>query len=118
VAFSLAIEAHAPASVLRCCGYVDIEAARQIRAQIQKLQQQGKRIFILDFSQTPVVNSAALGELIEVVSRALEEPELRFLVSGLAPTCQSSFRIVGIFHCAAEFSDVAEALASLTPVKR
>ncbi len=118
MAFSYAVEAQISATVLRCCGYVDIEAARQIRAQIQKLQQQGKKVFILDFSQTPVVNSAALGELIELVSRALEDPELRFLVSGLSPTCRSSFRIVGIFHCAAEFADVDEALASLKPAKR
>lgn len=113
MAFSFATEDRGSATVLRFSGYVDFEAGRQIRLHVHKLQQQGKLIFILDFSQTPIVNSAALGELIELVSRSLEEPGLQFLISGLSPTCQSGFRIVGIFHCAAEFQDVAEALASL-----
>lgn len=113
MAFSIKIEETPQAEVLTLAGYVDVPASKVIREKVQAALAKDRQVFLLDFSATPIVNSAALGELLEMVSLSLEDRRLRFLICGLSSTCQGSFRLVGIFTCAKEFPTRADALRSL-----
>ena len=111
--FSMDLEESGTVAVLVTHGYMDQAAGKRLLGRIEELIRQGRRRFLLDFADTPIVNSSGLGEIVEVVSLTLNDETLKIAICGLSSTCDFSFRTVGIQHYASLFPGRPEALAGL-----
>lgn len=101
--------------VLSTHGYIDKVAGQKLLQQVDGLVKNGRMLFLIDFSETPIVNSSGLGEIVETVSMTLGNDRLSFAFCGLSQTCDFSFRAVGIQYYAKIFTTREEAVKGLGP---
>jgi len=100
--------------ILKISGFADGVAGKAIREKATLLMEQGVRKIALDFSEAPLVDSAAIGELIELVSVPLEDDDVAFYIFGLTEVCQKTFLVTGILNCTIECETKEEALKALS----
>lgn len=111
---SLTDEKVAGGVILKTFGYVDGAAGKVIRERAATFLEQGVRNVILDFTQTPIVNSEALGELVELLAVSLEETEIQFFIFGLSDVCRTAFHLTGIFNFAMACASREDALKAIS----
>jgi len=99
--------------VLSTHGYMDKEAGKAFLKDVEGLIKKGKTVFLIDFTETPIVNSSGMSEVVETVSLTLSDERLSFGFCGLSPTCDFGFRAVGIQYYAKLFTTRSEGLAAL-----
>ncbi len=113
MAFSLDSAQEGDVHILILHGYLDIEAGKALRLKTESLIGQGTRKFVFDLADAPLVSSAALGDLIDVVSKTLSMPELKICFCSLSNTVQACFQSVGFTLYAQILPNRAEALTFL-----
>jgi anti-anti-sigma factor len=59
-------------AVLRTDGYLNNLGAERIEQEIEQLIEQGCRRFLINFAQSPIINSMGLSILIGIIERMLE----------------------------------------------
>ncbi len=110
MAFSLSVQHEGQVVILGLQGYLDLEAGKQVRARVEDLVGQGARRLVFDLAACPLVSSAALGELIDIVSKTLSMPDLKLCFCAAANTVMACFSSVGLTMYAQVTPDRATAV--------
>jgi len=104
MAFAVIGEKKENVVVISIKGYVNPEGGKEIRARVNSFLQKGEKYFLLDFEEAPLISSAALGQILEMVSEVVANPNLKFCFSGLSETNKFSFLTIGLLENILEFS--------------
>jgi anti-anti-sigma factor len=70
--FNVIVSREPKYAVLRTEGYINNLGAERIEQEIEPLLQQGCHRFIINFAQSPIINSMGLSILIGIIERLLE----------------------------------------------
>ncbi|MBI3038735.1 hypothetical protein HYY75_06775, partial [bacterium] len=74
--FSFQSEKLSDAIVFSLNGYVEKDSAKSVRLKVEEMAKKGELLFILDFTNSPIVNSMAIGELYDMVSLYISIPKI------------------------------------------
>lgn len=96
--------------VLAIEGYCDEDSGRLIRERIEQELRDGQCRFVLDFAQCPLINSPAIGALVEASLTVHDDFKGRIVLCGLDPLKQKVFRLAQITPTCAEARTREEAL--------
>jgi len=110
VAFTFSHRVQGSAQIITIQGFVDGPAGRQLLEHVKKQAGGPTPNFVFDFSACTLVNSTAMGELIEMVSLNVEKRTVRFFLCGISPTLRFALNEVGILQLARECNSLANAI--------
>jgi anti-sigma B factor antagonist len=99
-------------------GEVDLHTCSELRSTLHRLMEAGSHLIIIDMSEVPYLDSAALGVLVDSQRRAKEHGGEIYLAA-VTPFVLRAFeitRLIRIFHVFATVSD-ATAAASMRESK-
>ena len=94
------VESEQGIPVLHIRGEIDLHTCPQLRTALREQMDAGKYHLVLDLSEVPYLDSAALGVLVDAVRRAREQNGGLHLVQ-VTPFVQRAFeitRLIKIFH--------------------
>jgi hypothetical protein len=98
-------------------GHCKIEGISDLTAVLAELAGQGRRRFVFDFSACKLINSPAMGELLDAILLIDRDYEGHIVVSGLDSLKETLFTISGIIPIAQEAADTASALKILADLQ-
>ncbi len=98
--------------IVRAEGYLDEVAGQMIRTAIEGAFEKGVLKFVLNFFNSPVINSPGVAQIIEIVEIMVEERNCRVAYVGLTELTRSLFKMVGLMKLGKDFPDEATALKS------
>lgn len=113
MAFSLVAEKKEDVNILILKGYVDIDAGKEIGSKIKALRDQGEKFFVFDFSDAPIINSAAHAVLVDLCAEVASNLALKFGFFGLSSPAQVSFKYIGILDYIPSYSSKKEAIKAV-----
>ena len=99
--------------VVRTKGYFDDEGGEVFRARVEPLYHQGEKVFLLNFKESPLINSTGISVLIELAEEITTAPEGRVAFCGLSKAVDSVFRMMGLTSAFPVFDTEENALAKL-----
>ena len=82
--------------VIRTKGYFDDEGGEVFRGKVEPLVQQGERKFLLNFKDSPLINSTGISVLIELAEEITSMPNGKVAFCGLSKAVDSVFRMMGL----------------------
>lgn len=91
-------------------GYIEAEASQGLSSKVKDCMEAGTKLFIFDFAEVKILNSVALGELLDILSEGIGNDELVFCFCAVPSKCHFSFKSVGLFMFAEEHKTVEEAI--------
>lgn len=98
--------------IIRTQGYLNDEAGRAIRAACEPAATQGTVRFVLNFAESPVINSPGITELLELSEWLVYERKARLVFVGLKDLHKNVFKVVGLLKLAAVHETEEAALAA------
>lgn len=110
--FSLTSENIQNIAVIRTRGYLNNIGGESVAHECDRYLALGVSTMILDLSESKMVNSIGISILIEVIEK-LNDRNGRLLFTGLDPSVQKTFGIMGLFAYAGQFPSTRDALAEL-----
>lgn len=99
--------------VVSFIGHCKVEGIADLAAQLQKFALEGHRRFVFDYSACRLINSPAMGEILEAVLLIDGDFEGYVVVCGLDSLKETLFSISGIIPIAQLAPDVTTALKLL-----
>jgi len=105
-----------PVSLLHVVGKLTIPRETQLRTVVNDLLDAGERLYVLDMTHCPYLDSAGLGETVAVAERIHERQGRIVLV--LTGKSRSLFEITRLTDAFEIYRDEQEALASFIPRRR
>jgi len=102
-----------PVSLLHVVGRLTIPREVQLREAVDDLLDAGERLYVLDMTRCPYLDSAGLGETVAIAER-IEERQGRvvLVLTGKTRSLFEMTRLTQVFEC---YKDEKEALASFIP---
>tara|TARA_B110000263_G_scaffold231610_1_gene227028 strand:+ start:78 stop:419 length:342 start_codon:yes stop_codon:yes gene_type:complete len=94
-------------------GYFNKDLGEEIQKTITDFINKGTRSFILNLSQSNIVNSIGASIIIEVIE-SLQEVDGDLAFCELAPIVKKTFKIMGLTKYCKTFSSQSEALEALS----
>lgn len=98
--------------VLKCRGELTIKNAHVFKEHIYNFLEVDSEKLLLDFNDVSYINSAALGNIADVVLKAKKNNK-NFVIGGLQPNIQEIFKIIRFELFITLFNDVNEAIEYL-----
>ncbi|HNV71798.1 MAG TPA: STAS domain-containing protein [Candidatus Ozemobacteraceae bacterium] len=99
--------------VVRCNGYLDDKGGSQVRNTVENSFAKGFQKVVLNFSDSPVINSQGISHIIEIAELVVEDRQGKLAFVGLSELANSVFKTVGLLRMAEAFPDEDEALRVL-----
>ena len=104
-----------PVSMLYVVGKLTIPREVRLREVVADLLAAGERLFVLDMTQCPYLDSAGLGETVAIAER-IEQRQGR-VVLVLTGKTRSLFEVTRLTQVFEHYVDEQEALASFIPTR-
>jgi anti-anti-sigma factor len=99
--------------IVRTKGYFDDEGGDIFRSQVEPLFHKGEKVFLLNFRESPLINSTGISILIELAEEITAVPGGRVVFCGLSKAVDSVFRMMGLTTAFSVFDSEETALAQL-----
>lgn len=99
--------------VLRPCGYVDEKGGAALFEAAEALIGEGFVKVVLDFSESPVINSQGIAQIIELAEIIVDEKGGDLAFCGLSELSSGVFKMVGLLQMGNAYADKKEALENL-----
>ncbi|MEW6710739.1 MAG: hypothetical protein AB1403_13010 [Candidatus Riflebacteria bacterium] len=109
----LEIDSSGAIPVLRFIGNCNVEGLEKLQEELSSLNRNGHRKFVFDFSACRLLNSPAMGELLDAILMVDREYEGHIVVSGLDKLKETLFTISGIIPIAQEAKTAEEGMQIL-----
>ncbi|GAB4280383.1 MAG: hypothetical protein Kow0029_24910 [Candidatus Rifleibacteriota bacterium] len=103
--------------VFKFLGNCTVEGLSDLNQRLTELNSQGHSKFVFDFSGCKLLNSPAMGELLDAILLVDRDFEGHIVVSGLDSLKETLFTISGIIPLAQEASDVEAGVKLLTELQ-
>lgn len=100
--------------VVRCNGYLDDKGGTQVRHAVENSFAKGFQKVLLNFKDSPVINSQGISHIIEIAELVVEDRQGKLVFVGLSELVNSVFKTVGLLRMAEAFPDEGEALQTLS----
>lgn len=110
--FTCAGEARGTAFVIRSSGYLDENGGATMRKAVEDAFPKGFRNFVLNFTNSPVINSQGIAQLIEITEIVVDEKKGRLAYVGLNDLTMNVFKMVGLLKMGTAFPGEDAAIAS------
>ncbi|MDE5415542.1 STAS domain-containing protein [Alkalihalobacterium chitinilyticum] len=101
--------------ILKCDGEITLKNGDTFKTYIYELIEANTNQLLLDLSDVPYLNSAAIGYIADAVLKARSKNK-ELIVAGLQPNIQEIFEITKLGTFVKLFNDVGEALLSFKEV--
>ena len=112
MSFSLLVKKQDAVFVLTAKGYVHLDEGMEIRKKVHSYLEQGEKVFLVDFTEAPIITSLALSQILEMVAEVISNDSL-VVFAGLSSTAKITFQTVGLLEYATDYETIDEALTSL-----
>lgn len=96
-------------------GEIDLHTCPDLRAALQRLMDEGKHRIVLNMSEVPYLDSAALGVLVDAVRRARENSGGLYLAQVMT-FVRRAFEITRLIRIFPVYDTVEDAVAAATAV--
>jgi len=110
--FSCQTEEQGKVYVIRSTGYLDELGGASVQQHVLDALPKGFRHFVLNFAQSPVINSQGIAQLIEVTETVVEEKNGGLAFVGLNELTNGVFKMVGLLKMGQAFSTEEAAVQS------
>ena len=110
--FSMEVSVNNKTVILRTNGYLNNVAGENISEECYKQMDDGKINFLLDLTNTKMVNSIGVSILIEIIEK-LQDVDGKLGYCNLAPIVEKTFNIMGITQYSKVYSSEEDGLADL-----
>jgi anti-anti-sigma regulatory factor len=94
--------------VVSLSGYLNQVLSETLLNEFQSALQQSAKVFCFDFSHVDIVNSVALGRLLDMISEGIADESLEFIFVGISKECRFGFEAIGILAYVKEFPNIEE----------
>ena len=102
--------------ILKFEGYCTDEVFTDIKPKIENIADKGLKKFVFDFSDCKLMNSLAMGELLDLVLLIDRNFEGYVVISGLDRLKTTLFTVSGIIPLAQTANNLSEAFTILKPL--
>lgn len=102
------------AFIIRSHGYLDETGGAVVLDAVQKAFPLGAKNFILNFHDSPVINSQGIAQIIELSEMIVDEREGELGFIGLSELSSGVFKMVGLLQMADVYTNEEEALAEFS----
>ena len=99
--------------VLHPIGYVDEKGGAALFEYVEKALEEGSKKILLNFTDSPVINSQGIAQLIEMAEIIVDEKGGDLAFCGLSELSHSVFKMVGLLQMGDAYEDEKEALSYL-----
>lgn len=99
--------------VLRPCGYVDEKGGAMLFDAAEKALTEGFQKVLLNFTESPVINSQGIAQIIELAEIIVDEKGGDLAYCGLSELAASVFKMVGLLQMGTAYKDEKEAIENL-----
>ncbi len=106
----LTIDEATKVPVFAFIGHCKVEGLSELGNWLRELAQKGSSSFVFDFSACKLINSPAMGELLDAILLIDQDFEGHVVVCGLDSLKETLFTISGIIPIAQEAAGVPEAI--------
>jgi hypothetical protein len=103
--------------VFKFQGNCNVEGLENLQNELKSLHSKGNSRFVFDFSACKLLNSPAMGELLDAILLVDREFEGHIVVSGLDSLKETLFTISGIIPIAQETRSAEEGIRLLTELQ-
>jgi anti-anti-sigma factor len=83
--------------LLRVQGYIDPDDCPKLRAAVEKGFAEGFSFFVLNFTESPVINSMCMAEILEITEIILDRRKGKIAFVGLSKLAKDFFQMAGLF---------------------
>lgn len=111
--FTIQKEVKNDVCIIRTNGYLDEHGGAELCDAVENALPDGHQKFIIDLSQSPVINSQGISQIIELAEIIVDETNGVLAFSGLSELANGVFRMVGLLQMGESYPSEAEALAAL-----
>ena len=108
--FNLTSEFKDNSLIMKTSGYINNTAGEKITNEFMKHKDEGVKKVIMDLQESKVVNSIGISYLIEIIEK-LNENNGKLYFTGLDPTIEKTFNIMGLFTFAEKVDSIEDALS-------
>ncbi len=102
--------------VVKFIGNCSVEGLEGLCAELEGLFEQGRKKFVFDFAQCKLLNSPAMGELLDAILLVDRDFEGHVVITGLDKLKETLFTISGIIPIAQEAGSIEEGIELLKEV--
>ncbi|MDN5279187.1 MAG: hypothetical protein PWR01_3152 [Clostridiales bacterium] len=99
--------------IIRSNGYLDENGGAILFEAVQKALPEGFQKFILDLSESPVINSQGIAQIIEISEIIVDEKSGTLAFVGLSELTMGVFKMVGLLQMGDAYPSEEEALQDL-----
>ena len=110
--FSFSSELRGSTLLLRTSGYINNTGGESIYKEVERQMPDGVRNVVLNMQESRVINSIGISFLIDLIKR-LKTNDGQLVFTGLDPTVEKAFMIMGLFTFAQKADGEDEAIQKL-----
>jgi len=103
---------HGNVAILPTEGYVNEPIAEAIAVECERLLDDGIKNFILNMTQSRMINSVGIAIVVEIIEKAAQEGG-SLVFCGVSPTIAKTFQIMGLLQLSSIFESEEDALQAM-----
>ncbi len=112
--FSLKTEKKDGIFIIRSNGYLDEKGGAILFEALQKALPEGYQKYILDLTESPVINSQGIAQIIEISEIIVDEKSGELAFVGLSELTSGVFKMVGLLQMGEAYPSEADAIAIMS----
>ncbi|GAB4267125.1 MAG: hypothetical protein Kow0029_01400 [Candidatus Rifleibacteriota bacterium] len=112
--FTLKTEKNNGIYIIRTNDYLDESGGSILFEAVQKALAEGFQKFILDLSESPVINSQGIAQIIEICEIVVDEKSGELAFVGLSELTMGVFKMVGLLQMGDAYPSEEEAIEELS----
>ena len=112
-AFSIESEKQRDILLVQTHGYLDDVGGDALKKLCDTALESGTSKFLIDLSDTPVINSTGLSLLLDIVVQVIDYHDGRVGLIGMTKLTRTALQMTGVLTLCEEFATVAEGTTSL-----
>ena len=99
-------------AILPTEGYVNETIAEAIAVECERVLEEGINNFILNMTQSRMINSVGIAIVVEIIEKATQEGG-SLVFCGVSPTIAKTFQIMGLLQLSSIFESEEDALQAM-----
>ena len=99
-------------AILPTEGYVNETIVEAIAVECERLLEEGIKNFILNMTQSRMINSVGIAIVVEIIEKATQEGG-SLVFCGVSPTIAKTFQIMGLLQLSSIFESEEDALQAM-----
>ncbi|MGM0599254.1 MAG: STAS domain-containing protein [Candidatus Rifleibacteriota bacterium] len=97
-------------------GYAEVQLMEELAEKFFEKLDEGFQSFIFNFSHMTLINSSALGKLLEIISEAMGNDQINLSFCSIPSTSKLGMSSLGMLEFVTEYDSIEEALENIVSV--